>query len=165
MEKAKVTPLEAAKQHLNYQEKPINKTIFGEWYGMNGQPWCAMFVSWAYHEAKLGRLVNASSRKGFASCDAGLKWFAKKGKLVPVAQAQPGDLVFFQFDNDAQPDHVGIVEKNNTRLKRLVCIEGNTSPNNSGSQSNGGGVYRKKRSYGTVMAVARPTKEKNEPES
>lgn len=161
MEKA-LTPLEAAKQHLNYQETPINKTIFGAWYGMNFQPWCAMFVSWAYHEAGLGKFVNASGKKGFASCDAGLKWFAKKNKLVPVAQAQPGDLVFFQFDDDAMPDHVGIVEKNNTRLKRLVVIEGNTSPDSKGSQSNGGGVYRKKRSYGTVMAVARPIKEKNE---
>lgn len=157
-----LTPLSAAKQHLNYAEMPVNKTIFGKWYGMNGQPWCAIFVSWAYHEAGLGKFVNASSKKGFASCDAGLKWFAKKGKLVPVAQAQAGDLVFFQFDNDAQPDHVGIVEKNNTKLHRLVTIEGNTSSNTSGSQSNGGGVYRKKRSYATVMAVARPVKEKNE---
>jgi cell wall-associated NlpC family hydrolase len=155
MEKA-TSPLEAAKAHLNYEEVPDNLTIFGKWYGMNGQPWCAMFVSWAFHEAGQGKSVNASTKKGFASCDAGLKWFAKKGKLVPVGQAQAGDIVFFQFDTDAQPDHVGIVEKNNTKLKRLVCIEGNTSSNNKGSQSNGGGVYRKKRPYATVMAVARP---------
>lgn len=152
----KVTPLEAAKQHLNYKETPVNKTIFGEWYGMDGNPWCAMFVSWAFHQAGEGKKVNASSKKGFASCDAGMKWFAKKGKLVPIAQAQAGDIVFFQFDADAQPDHVGIVERNNTKLKRLVCIEGNTSANSMNSQSNGGGVYRKKRSYGTVMAIARP---------
>lgn len=164
MEKA-ISALEAAKQHINYRETPVNKTIFGEWYGMNAVPWCAIFVSWAYHEAGLGKFVNASGKKGFASCDAGLKWFAKKGKLVPIAQAQPGDLVFFQFDDDAQPDHVGIVEKNNTKLHRLVTIEGNTSSNSINSQSNGGGVYRKKRSYATVMAVARPVKEKNEPES
>ncbi len=151
-----LTPLSAAKQHLNYAETPVNKTIFGKWYGMNGQPWCAIFVSWAYHEAGLGKFVNASSKKGFASCDAGLKWFAKKGKLVPVGEAQEGDIVFFQFDTDAQPDHVGIVEKNNTKRQRLVCIEGNTSPDTKGSQSNGGGIYRKKRAYATVMAVARP---------
>jgi hypothetical protein len=42
------------------------------------------------------------------------------------------------------------------RLKALKTIEGNTSPNNKGSQSNGGGVYQKKRSYATVMAVVRP---------
>lgn len=137
-------------------EVPDNKTKYGKWYGMNGNPWCAMFVSWVYKQAMLSKKVAASTSKGFASCDAGLKWFAKKDKLVPVGQAQPGDIVFFQFDNDAQPDHVGIVIKNNTRLKRLVCVEGNTSPDKRGSQSNGGGVYKKKRSYATVMAVARP---------
>lgn len=148
--------LEIASQEIGTTEVPDNKTKYGKWYGMDGNPWCAMFVSWVYNKAGLIKSISASTSKGFASCDAGLKWFAKKGKLVPVGQAQEGDIVFFQFDTDAQPDHVGIVEKNNTKLKRLVCIEGNTSPDNKGSQSNGGGVYRKKRPYGTVMAVARP---------
>lgn len=147
---------EIALQEVGTTEVPDNKTKYGKWYGMNGQPWCAMFVSWVYAQAGLSKSIAASTSKGFASCDLGLKWFAKKNKLVPVGQAQEGDIVFFQFDDDAQPDHVGIVLKNNTRLKRLVCIEGNTSPDNKGSQSNGGGVYKKKRSYATVMGVARP---------
>ena len=76
--------------------------------------------------------------------------------------AQPGDIAFFQFDDDAEPDHVGIVVRNNPVRKILVCIEGNTSGNTKGSQANGDGVYRKKRPYKYVMAVARPIKEKNE---
>lgn len=146
-----------AKTQLGYAEKDNNNTIFGKWYGLNYQPWCAMFVSWVYDQAGLIKSVAASGKKGFASCDAGLKWFAKKGKLVPVGEAQAGDLVFFQFDNDAQPDHVGIVEENKPKRKILICLEGNTSSDNKGSQSNGGGVYRKKRPYSLVMAVARPT--------
>jgi hypothetical protein len=145
-----------AYEELGYAETGDNDTKFGKWYGMNNQPWCAMFVSWVFHKVGEGKKVNASSKKGFASCDAGLKWFAKKGKLVPVGQAQEGDIVFFQFDTDAQPDHVGIVKKNNIKRQRLVCIEGNTSPDNKGSQSNGGEVAEKKRAYATVMAVARP---------
>jgi cell wall-associated NlpC family hydrolase len=89
-----------------------------------------------------------------------MKWFAAKGKLVPVGDARPGDIAFFQFDDDAQPDHVGIVIKNNTKLKRLVCVEGNTASGTAGSQSNGDGVYERKRSYSLIMAVARPIKEK-----
>ena len=147
---------EIALQEVGTIEISDNKTKYGKWYGMNGQPWCAMFVSWVYHQAGLSKKVAASTAKGFASCDAGLKWFSKKNKLVPIGEAQEGDIVFFQFDTDAQPDHVGIVIKNNTRLKRLVCVEGNTSPDNKGSQSNGGGVYKKRRSYATVMAVVRP---------
>ncbi len=118
-----------------------------------------MFVSWVFDQAGKAKSVAASGKKGFASCDAGLKWFAKKDKLVPIGEAQPGDIAFFQFDDDAQPDHVGIIIKNNTKLKRLVCIEGNTAADAKGSQSNGDGVYKKKRPYSLVMAVARPTKE------
>ena len=148
--------LDRAKFEIGYTEKNDNETKYGAWYGVNKQPWCAIFVSWCYDKAGLLDKVTAQGKKGFASCDAGLQWFAKKGKIIPIGEAKEGDIVFFQFDNDAQPDHVGIVEKNMKRLKALKTIEGNTSPNNKGSQSNGGGVYQKKRSYATVMAVVRP---------
>lgn len=147
--------IESAVSQLNYEEGTNNDTRFGAWYGLNNQPWCAMFVSWCYNKAGLGELVAAQSKKGFASCDKGLKWFTRRNKLVPVGQAQAGDIVFFQFDADAEPDHVGIVTSNDGK-KFLRTIEGNTSANNKGSQSNGGGVYKKKRLYATVMAVVRP---------
>jgi hypothetical protein len=145
-----------AKSQLGYTEAENNHTMYGKWYGLNNQPWCAMFVSWCFKEANLSELVAAQTKKGFASCDAGLKWFAKNNKLVPVGQAQAGDIVFYQFDADAQPDHVGIVKDNNKTLKFIHAYEGNTSGSAKGSQSNGGGVYLKKRGYGTILAVARP---------
>ena len=148
--------LEIAKAEIGYQEQPINDTKYGKWYGLNNQAWCAMFVSWCYDKAGLDAKVSAQSGKGFASCDAGLKWFAAKNKLVPVGQAKTGDIAFFQFDKDAEPDHVGIIKFNNTALKYLQVIEGNTSADKSGSQYNGDGVYLKRRSYSLVMAVARP---------
>lgn len=147
--------IDTAKAELNYQETGNNDTKYGKWYGLNNQPWCAMFVSWCFSEANLSQLVAAQTKKGFASCDAGLKWFTKRNRLIPVGQAQPGDVVFFQFDTDAQPDHVGIVIKNDGK-KYLWCIEGNTSGDTKGSQSNGDGVYTKKRAYSLVMGVARP---------
>jgi cell wall-associated NlpC family hydrolase len=148
--------LDKAVSQLNYEETGDNNTKYGQWYGLNNQPWCAIFVSWCYDQAGLVNKVAAQNKKGFASCDAGLKWFTKHNKLVSIGDAQEGDIVFFQFDTDAEPDHVGIVAKNMKRLQALRTIEGNTSPSNKGSQSNGGGVYEKKRSYATVMAVARP---------
>jgi hypothetical protein len=144
-----------AKSQIGYTETGNNDTMYGKWYGLNNQPWCAMFVSWCYLQAGQVEKITASTKKGFASCDAGLKWFAKHNKLVPTGQAKSGDIVFFQFDTDAQPDHVGIVVKNDGK-KYLWCIEGNTAGDNKGSQSNGDGVYLKKRAYSLVMAVARP---------
>lgn len=147
--------VDAAKSQLNYRETGNNDTIFGKWYGLNNNPWCAMFVSWCYDQAGLVSKVAAQTKKGFASCDAGLKWFTKKNKIVPVGQAQAGDLVFFQFDKDAQADHVGICASNDGK-GFLMVYEGNTSADTKGSQSNGDGVFLKKRSYSLIMGVARP---------
>jgi len=148
--------LDIAKAEVGTNETPVNKNKYGKWYGLNGQPWCAMFVSWCFNQAGLSKSVAAQTPKGFASCDAGLKWFVKKNKIVTVGQAKPGDIVFFQFDDDPIADHVGIVVGNNPITKNLTCIEGNTSSGNAGSQSNGDGVYKRKRSYSLVMAIARP---------
>jgi hypothetical protein len=156
---------EIADGYLGYTEGPNNDTPFGKWYGLNNQPWCAMAVSKILHEA--GVLSEYSNKKkGHASCDEWLKHLTKNNQLVPIGQAQRGDLVFFQFDADAQPDHVGIVKYHNKALKYVKVWEGNTSADTRGSQSNGDGFYLKKRGYGTIMAVARPNTTKgakNEP--
>jgi len=147
--------MELCKASVGYTEGPNNDTTFGKWYGLNNQPWCAMAVSKMYFDAGIIKSV-ANTKKGFASCDAWLKYLTKNNQLVPIGQAQRGDLVFFQFDTDAQPDHVGIVKFHNTKLKYMQVFEGNTSSGKTESQSNGDGFYLKRRTYKTIMAVARP---------
>jgi CHAP domain len=149
--------LAAAKKYADegYIEGNNNDTIFGKNYGMNHQPWCAMFVSGCFSDAGLVHLVAASTKKGFASCDAGAQWFAKNKRIVPIGQAQAGDVVFFNFDKTpTDTEHVGIVISNDG--KNLITYEGNTSGDKKGSQANGGGVFKKKRPYSLVMSVARP---------
>ena len=147
--------IELCKASEGYTEGPNNDTTFGKWFGLNNQPWCAMSASKMYFDAGIIGSV-ANTKKGFASCDAWLKYLTKNNQLVPIGQAQRGDLVFFQFDEDAQPDHVGIVKFHNTKLKYIQVYEGNTSSGKAGSQSNGDGFYLKRRTYTTIMAVARP---------
>jgi hypothetical protein len=107
------------------------------------------------HASAPASKAHAGMKAGGAVYRKAADGLAKKGKTIPIGQAQPGDIVFFQFDEDAQPDHVGIVVKNDGK-KFLWCIEGNTSGDKRGSQANGDGVYRKKRAYSLVMAVVRP---------
>jgi len=146
---------EIANGYIGYTEGPNNDTVFGKWFGLNNQPWCAMAASKILHEAGvLAQYTN--KKKGHASCDEWLKLLTKNNQLVPIGQAKRGDLVFFQFDDDAQPDHVGIVQSHNTTLKYINAWEGNTSSGKTGSQSNGDGFYLKKRKYDTIMAIARP---------
>ena len=140
---------------LGYQESGDNNTEFGKWFGLNNQPWCAMSASKMYYDAGMIKSVSSKPR-GYASCDEWLKYLTKKNQLVPLGQAQAGDLVFFQFDSDAEPDHVGIVKSHNKTLKSMNVYEGNTSSDKKGSQSNGDGYYLKKRSYAIIMAIARP---------
>ena len=147
--------VDIAKSQLNYKETGNNDTMYGKWFGLNNQPWCAMFVSWCFDQAGLVSKVAAQTKKGFASCDVGLKWFTKNNKIIPVGQAQAGDIVFFQFDKDPQADHVGICSSNDGK-GFLMVYEGNTSADAKGSQSNGDGVFLKKRSYSLIMGVARP---------
>jgi hypothetical protein len=147
--------IELCEASVGYTEGPNNDTTFGKWYGLNNQPWCAMSASKIYYDAGLINSV-AGKPRGYASCDEWLKYLTKNNQLVPIGQAKRGDIVFFQFDEDAMPDHVGIVKFHHTTLKYLQVYEGNTSSGKAGSQSNGDGFYLKRRDYKTIMAVARP---------
>ncbi len=147
--------IELCEASVGYTEGANNDTTFGRWYGLNNQPWCAMSASKIYYDAGMITSV-AGKPRGYASCDEWLKYLTKNNQLVPLGQAQRGDIVFFQFDEDAMPDHVGIVKFHNKALKYIQVYEGNTSSGKTGSQSNGDGFYLKKRDYKTIMAVARP---------
>jgi len=145
-----------ARQEIGYIEGPNNENKYGQWYGMDHESYCAMFVSWCFEQAGLSSIVAAQTEKGFAYCPTGLLWFQKKKQIVGKYSAQPGDIVFFNWTNTAQPDHVGIVV--GASSDGLTTIEGNTSPDHatSGSQADGNGVYLRHRPYLNVMAIVRP---------
>ena len=154
---AAVLKLATAFADQHYKEGKGNDSVFGKWYGMNGAPWCAMFVSYCFNKAGAGNLVAAGNPKGFASCSVGVRWFQGHKRLVNAKSAQPGDVVFFNFTGSGTPDHVGIVVSNDPKHKVMHTVEGNTvNPNGTGDQVNGDGVYYKTRPYGYVVAVARP---------
>ena len=151
------TVQEIAASYEFYVEGPNNSTIFGAWYGLQCQPWCAMSASKVFFDA--GRITEVASPKkpkGYAACAEWFTYLTKNKQLVPIGQAQADDLVFFDWNGDGIPDHVGICKGNNKTMKFLKVYEGNTSSGNAGSQNNGDGYYLRKRSYATIMAVARP---------
>jgi cell wall-associated NlpC family hydrolase len=142
-----------------YVEGPRQDTIFGKFTGLNFSPWCASFVSYVFNKAGAGYMVNGVQvKRGYVSCTAGINGLkSKKGlKAVPVSEALPGDIIFFDWHNDNDPDHTGIVLKTNPKKKTVTCYEGNTSNGLGGSQSNGGGVYKRDRRYDQVHIVLRP---------
>lgn len=122
VEETRKTVLSVAKLYLGYHEGYNNDTIFGNWYGMPNQPWCAMFVSFCMYKAG----VSQETVKKFASCTAGWNWFANRGETrdrnyVP----QKGDIIFFDWDPEAGNgiDHVGLVDR--VEDNKVYTVEGN----------------------------------------
>lgn len=140
--------LDKARSQLGVTEKPVNRTPYGVWYGMDGQAWCAMFVSWVFNEA--GLPIPAKQAKGFAYCPDGVNYFKRIRRWFDTPEV--GDVVFYKFDGDGLSDHVGIVETIN-RDGSIIAIEGNT---NAAGSANGDRVMRRTRSRNQIMGFGRP---------
>ena len=145
----------AAKKHLGYKEGTNNDTTFGIWYGLNHQPWCAMFVSFVFNEAGCTSLINQSP-KGYAGCESFDAWAKKNKMTVPVAQVQAGDILLFDFLKTGHAEHTGIALGYNPNTHLIDTIEGNTAGDNTKNQANGDGVYLKHRAATTIKTVVRP---------
>ncbi|WP_162561479.1 CHAP domain-containing protein, partial [Salinispora mooreana] len=91
----------------------------GDWYA-----WCAAFAKYVWREA--GVTTGMSQIDGFARSfkTYGVNngtWHARGGSYVP----KPGDAVTFDWGNDGDINHVGIVKA--VSGSSLYTIEGNTS--------------------------------------
>ena len=154
--------LAIAAKEIGYKETPANsnKTKYGEDYGWNGVAWCVIFMWWCFAQAKAQSLFYGG--KKVASCGS-LKTYAKNNGQWITSGYKAGDLVIFDFANtSSSTDHIGIVESVNGT--KLTTIEGNTSPDEKGSQSNGGMVCRKTRSVSLVNGAYRPKYDEEEKE-
>ena len=145
-----------AQKQVGFVEGPNNDNIYGTWYGINNQPYCAMFVSWCFAQANATHLVAAQTQKGFSYCPDGLAWFQKNKQVIGKYDGLPGDIVFYSFSGNGQPDHVEIIV--GASKDGITTIGGNTSPDHAvtASQANGNGVYLRHRPYLYVMAICRP---------
>jgi surface antigen len=142
--------LNVARSQLGYREMAGNRNKFGRWYGMDRVSWCDIFVSW------VGVMSNARDIVGKAAyTPAHAGWFQREGRWGHTPRR--GALAFFHWPNSGVDgiEHVGIVESVR-RDGRIVTIEGNTSSGSSGSQSHGGGVYRRVRSTSLVVGYGYP---------
>lgn len=135
-----------------YKEGPNNDTVFGKWIGLNHQPWCMAFVVWCMSAGRVLKLVPKT-----ASCEVMEAWAVKNKMTVPVLTVQAGDIVLFDFHNEDKSVHTGFaLGPVNPKTHLVPTVEGNTAKDGAGSQSNGDGVYLKKRKIQTIRCVVRP---------
>lgn len=124
--------LSKARSQLGYQERVGNRTKYGAWYGLDGEAWCDMFISWV--AAYSG---NASAVGKFSYTPAHAQWFIDHGRWGHTPRV--GAIVFYIWPGMSRISHVGIVESVRSDGS-IVAIEGNT--NSLGLSRTGGGVYR-----------------------
>lgn len=100
--------------------------------------WCCIFVSWCLDQADV-------ECNGFPSYNTNIVLRnAGDARLDDIHDAQPGDVIIFDWNHDGYTDHVGIVEANFGDW--IQTIEGNVS--NS--------VQRVARDWDYVAAIVRP---------
>ncbi|MDY6338799.1 MAG: CHAP domain-containing protein [Saccharofermentans sp.] len=91
---------------------------FWRWAGLDERcEWCALFVSWCGDQTGL----RASGQIPFFSfVSDGVDWFKSKGKWIDGSEINssnynkriyPGMIIFFDWEPDGKPNHVGIVTK------------------------------------------------------
>ena len=136
--------IEVAKAEIGTIEGPKdNETKYGKFMKANFQPWCGSFVNWCADQAGVKIPNTVYTPSGAAAFKKANRWYDAQ-----ICDPEPGDIAYFDFPADGvdRISHVGIVIKDNED-GTVWCIEGNTSPDNKGSQRNGGQVSKKLRAY------------------
>lgn len=136
-----------ARSQAGIKESPAgsNRTKYGAWYGLDGQPWCMMFIQWVFAQAGVPLPVKT------ASCGAFMRAAQAHGRWV-TSNYQPGDIVIMDFPgNKVKTDHCGLVVTALTDGVRT--IEGNTGV---GNDSNGGAVMERTRPLSVIIGAYRP---------
>lgn len=151
LKKAKETPLrlkalaEARKDEGMKEDPPYSNICpITKWWRLNG-PWCAMAtskwylmagskafrrsVNWAYVPAMLSAAING---------DHGMSL---------TRYPKPGDIVTFDWDDDGEADHTGIMVTEVSKGGKFRSIEGNTAV---GRDSDGGEVMVRDRNISDV---------------
>lgn len=152
--------LDIAKSYIGVKESPANSNnvIFNTWYygrevSGSAYPWCMAYVQFCCNKAG----VQLPQRT--ASCTALMNAARITGEWT-IGPYKPGDLVIYDFEGDGKVDHIGIVES--VTSTGVVAIEGNTSPDEKGSQDNGGMVCRKTRKLSLIKGAVRPKYEEDD---
>jgi hypothetical protein len=151
-----VAALAEGVRHLGLVERPVNRTMFGDWFGVDGVPWCNVFVSYCFATGAGYKLCSGFEGagvypKGCSYVPTTEAWLRATGMWIGRAAPRPGDIAIYRWDAAGEAEHIGIVEKN-LGGGRFQAIEGNTS---LASNSNGGAVMRRHRSVHQVSGFGR----------
>ncbi|PRX95567.1 hypothetical protein [Allonocardiopsis opalescens] len=110
-----------------YPEVPggSNRNAITSWFGMNGAPWCAMFISWLFAQAGASGSLGRAARTAWTG-----DYYTSGMRQVPESARQPGDVAVYGTR------HVNLVTGPSSR------IGGNEGDNVRISNRRGGAIFR-----------------------
>lgn len=97
---------------------------YSQWYESQWPattPWCACYVSWALAQSGL------TNPPKYANVDTFIRHFSIIRDGNAAFNPQAGDIIFFDWDNGEDPEHVGVVLYVDTATKVIYTIEGNSA--------------------------------------
>ena len=125
--------------------------------GEGAVPWCQCFVNASAYvgTGRNRKRFNPAMLGGYTVSVVDMADRGDHGlKRISLEEARPGDWVYFNWAGGDSVDHVGLFISR--AGDSVSTIEGNTSSGDLGSQSNGGGVFRRVRDRSLIAAVVRP---------
>ena len=135
------------KEQLAIASKYLGKggATFRKYCGLpSGAAWCDAFVTYIFNEAGNSALFCDGKKQTY--CPNTIKILQREMAQIPLYLAMPSDVIFFDWDKNGTPNHIGFVRARNT-TDSIYTIEGNTD---------GGKVANKTRNGKYVQAVFRP---------
>lgn len=103
-----------------------NRNAITSWFGMNGAPWCAMFISWLFSKANASRALGGASRTAWTGDYYG-------AGMRRVSDPMPGDVAVYGTR------HVNLIASPGGRV-RIGGNEGNNVRRSTGYS--GGAIFR-----------------------
>lgn len=138
--KSNTEVLKIAKSHLGQ-----GGARFRKFAGLPaGAAWCNAFVDYVANEGGVKALYFNGRKETY--CPHSIKWCKANLAEVPLYLALPMDIIYFDWDRNGNPNHIGLVRGKHS-TSSIYTIEGNT---------NGGKVANKTRAGKYIQGVFRP---------
>ena len=134
-------------QTYNYAKQFLGNggAVFRKYCGLSsGAAWCDAFVTYIFHHTGNASLFCSGKKQTY--CPTTIKILQKDMAQVPLYLAMPMDVIFFDWDRNGVPNHIGFVRAPKD-TSSIYTIEGNTD---------GGRVAQKTRAGKYIQAVFRP---------
>ena len=97
---------------------------YWSWWGLDYRvEWCAIFVSWCADQCGY---LDAGVLPKMEGVRPYVDWFIQRDQWQERDyEPNPGDIIFFDWEPDGSPDHVGIVERCENGI--VYTVEGNSA--------------------------------------